>query len=377
MSEAAVTPQPANKPIHYRYFMNLGPQHPSTHGVLRVVVGLYGEYVLSIEPVIGYGHRMHEKMAQSKPWPAFMPNTARMDYACALPHQQCYVSVIEKRTGISVPKRAEYIRVITAELNRIASHLLWLGAYLLDLGAFTPILYCFDDREQILDILENTTGSRITHCYFQVGGVLNDVDGQFITRTRAFVKRMQDRFSIYERLVTTNIIFLKRTKDIGIISADMARGYGATGPVLRGSGIAYDIRRHEPYSVYNEFDFDIPVGGQGDCFDRYMVRIEEMRQSLRIIEQALDRLPAGDIRTPVPRKLVLPTGDSSFSVEGARGDVTYYLVGDGSETPYRLKVRSPCFSNLSLLQELCEGMLLADLIATLGSLDLVIPEIDR
>jgi len=368
--------QPA-KPIHYRYFMNMGPQHPSTHGVLRVVIGLYGEYVLSIEPVIGYGHRMQEKMGQSRPWPAFLPNTARMDYACPLPHQHCYVAAIEKMAGIAAPPRAEYIRVITSELSRISSHLLWVGAYLLDLGAFTPILYTFDDRELILDILENLTGSRITHCYFRVGGVLGDIDETFISQTRAFIQRMRDRFAMYDRLVTGNVIFINRARNIGIISPDMARRYGASGPVLRGSGIACDMRRYSPYSAYADFDFDIPSGETGDCFDRYVVHLEEIRQSLRIIEQALDRLPPGEVRAKVPKKLVLPPGDISFCVEGARGEVTYYLAGDGSEVPYRLKVRSPCFSNLSLLQELCEGMLLADMISVMGSLDLVIPEIDR
>ena len=364
-------------PIHYRYFMNVGPQHPSTHGVLRLVVGLYGEYVLSIEPVIGYGHRMHEKIAQSRPWPAFLPNTARMDYACCLPHQQCYVSLIEQHAGITVPRRAEYIRVIAVELNRIASHLLWLGAFLLDLGAFTPILYCFEDREQVLDILENLTGARITHCFFRPGGVLADIDSQSAARIRAFLKRMQSRFPVYQNLVTDNIIFIKRTRGIGIISKDMARRYGASGPVLRGSGVACDIRKLHPYSAYGDFDFDIPTGSCGDCFDRYRVRVEEMHQSLRIIEQALAGLPEGEIRAVLPRKVALPAGERSFSVEGARGEVTYYLVADGTDVPYRLKVRSPCYANLSLVEELCQGMLFADMIATIGSLDLVIPEIDR
>ncbi len=365
------------KPIHYRYFMNMGPQHPSTHGVLRVVIGLYGEYVLSIEPVIGYGHRMHEKMAERRPWPAFLPNTARMDYACALPHQHCYVAAVERMAGIEVPERAEYIRVIVSELNRIVSHLLWLGAFLLDLGAFTPILYAFEDREQALDILENITGSRLTHCYLRAGGVAGDMHADDVTHIRAFVKRMFGRFDMYHRLVTGNILFMRRTQGIGIITRDMAVRYGATGPVVRGSGIAHDIRRREPYSVYSDLSFDVPVGEQGDCFDRYRVRVEEMRQSLRIVEQALDRMPEGKIRSKLPRRLQLPPGQCSFSVEGARGDVTYFLVGAGSDTPYRLKVRSPCFSNLSMLAELCEDMLLADLIATMGSLDLVIPEVDR
>ena len=370
-------PQSATQPIHYRYFINMGPQHPSTHGVLRLVVGLYGEYVLSLEPVIGYGHRMQELLAERRPWPAFLPNTARMDYACGLPHQHCYLLAIEKMLGIAVAERAEYLRVITTEINRIVSHLLWLGANLLDLGAFTPILYCFDDRENFLDILEDVTGSRLTHCWYRAGGVLNDVPADFADRLRAVVKRMHGRFDIYKNLVTDNIIFQKRTKDIGIITPDMARRYGATGPVLRGSGIAYDIRKSQPYSIYPQLDFDVPVGEKGDCFDRYIVHIEEMRQSLRIIEQCLDRLPEGEIRTKLPKKMVLPPGDCTCSVEGARGEVTYYLVGDGTDIPYRLKVRAACFSNLSLLPELCQDMLLADMIATMGSLDLVIPEVDR
>jgi NADH-quinone oxidoreductase subunit D len=300
-----------------------------------------------------------------------------MDYACALTNQHCYISAIESMLGIAVPERAEYLRVITSELNRIASHLLWLGAYLLDLGAFTPILYCFDDREQILDILEDVTGSRLTHCWYRAGGVAGDVPGDFSERIRAFVRRMHGRFSVYKNLVTDNVIFLKRTRDIGIITADMARRYGATGPTLRGSGIAFDIRKSRPYSVYPQLDFEVPVGEAGDCLDRYVVHIEEMRQSLRILEQCLDRLPEGEVRAKLPKKMALPAGDCTFSTEGARGEVTYYLAGDGTETPYRLKVRSPCFSNLSLLPELCRDMLLADMVSAMGSLDLVIPEIDR
>lgn len=372
-----MTSQAKAKPIHYRYFINMGPQHPSTHGVLRLVLGLYGEYVLSLEPVIGYGHRMHELMAERRPWPAFLPNTARMDYACVLPHQHCYVAAIEAMLGISVPERAEYLRVITTELNRLASHLLWLGAYLLDLGAFTPILYCFDDRENIVDILEDVTGSRLTHCWFRAGGVYSDVPADFTGRVRAFVQRMYGRFDLYKNLVADNVIFQNRTRGIGIISPDMARRYGATGPTLRGSGIAYDMRKSRPYSIYPELDFDVPTGATGDCFDRYAVHIEEMRQSLRIIEQALDRLPGGDFKTKLPGKAVLPAGECSCSTEGARGEITHYLVGDGTEIPYRLKVRAPCFSNLSLLPELGQDMLLADMISTMGSLDLVIPEIDR
>lgn len=359
-----------------RFLLNMGPQHPSTHGVLRVILEMNGEYVLDIDPVLGYGHRMHEKMAECKPWSGFYSNTGRMDYVGAMPFGHGYVALIERMAGIEVPERAEYIRVITSELNRIASHLLGIGAYILDLGAFTPILYAFDDRENILDILEDITGSRLTYSYYRVGGVSKDIDDKFVERTRAFIKRLRGRFGVYNDLVTDNVIFLKRTKEIGVIPRDMAIRYGATGPVLRGSGIAYDVRKSEPYSVYSEFDFDIPTGENGDSFDRYLVRIKEMEQSLRIIEQALDKLPDGPVMAKLKR-VKLPPGDCNFAVETARGSLSYNIVGDGSDVPYKLKIRVPSYSNLSLLSELCRGMLLSDLVTAMGSLDLVIPEIDR
>ncbi|MBF0119759.1 MAG: NADH-quinone oxidoreductase subunit D [Desulfobacterales bacterium] len=359
------------------FLLNMGPQHPSTHGVLRVILEMDGEYIVNLEPVLGYGHRMHEKMAESRAWQSFYANMPRMDYVGALPFNHGYVGLIERMTGIEVPKRAEYIRVITSELNRLSSHLLWVGAFLLDLGAFTPILYTFDDREHILDILEDITGSRLTYSYYRVGGVYRDVDYKFINKTRDFLIRLKERFKIYKDLVTDNIIFIKRLKGVGIISQDMARRYGVTGAVLRGSGIKYDIRKNEPYSVYPELDFEIPIGHSGDSFDRYIVKMQEMEQSIRIIDQALDRLPDGPFKGKVPKKISLPPGDYNFAVETARGELSYYMVGDGSEIPYRLKIRVPSYSNLSLLPELCQGMLLADMVATMGSLDLVIPEIDR
>ncbi len=375
---ASIELEPASdNPRNNHYYLNMGPQHPSTHGVLRVLLEMDGEYVVAAQPVLGYGHRMHEKMAEHRNWMAFMPNTGRMDYAAALPYNHGFVALFERLCGIEVPERAEYIRVITSELNRIVSHHLWLGAFLLDLGAFTPILYTFDDREQVLDILEDITGSRLTYCYFRVGGVCKDIDDKFVARTRAFIKRQRERFKVYNDLVTGNIIFLKRVEGIGYISPDMARRYGATGPVARGSGIAYDIRKAEPYSVYDRFDFEIPTGSHGDSLDRYLVRLEEMEQSLRIIEQALDQLPDGPYLGKVPKKLKLPVGDGCFTVEAARGALTYYLVSGGGEIPYRLKIRVPSYSNLSLLPELARGMLLPDLVAAMGSLDLVIPEIDR
>lgn len=360
----------------HRFYLNLGPQHPSTHGVLRVVLEMDGEWVLDPQPDLGFGHRMHEKMGESRGWSKFFANVGRMDYVNAMAFNHGYACLIERAAGVEVPKRAEYIRVITAELNRVASHLLWLGAFILDLGAFTPILYTFDDRESILDILEDVTGSRLTYSYFRVGGVMKDIDEKFIRRTREFIQRLRDRFPMYETLVNGNVILHQRMKGIGVISADMARRYGVTGAVLRGSGIPYDVRKTAPYSVYPEFDFEVPVGKNGDSMDRYLVKFAEMEQSLRIIEQALDKLPEGEFRTK-PKKVKLNPGMTSFSVETARGELTYLLIGDGTDTPYRLKIRVPSFSNLSTMPELCSDMLLSDLVTTMGSFDLVIPEIDR
>ena len=360
------------------FVLNLGPQHPATHGVLRVKLEMDGEYIVKAEPVLGYVHRMHEKMAENRTWIQFMPNTGRMDYLGALFYNHGYVKAVELAAGIEVPERAEYIRIITAELNRISSHLLWYGAFVLDLGGFTPLLYAFDDREQILDLLESVTGSRLTYCYFRFGGVYNDVDDDFVEGVRAFIKRMRLRLPDYHNLVTKNIIMIKRLKDIGPISAEMCRKYGATGPVARGSGIDFDVRKHEPYSIYPELDFDVPVYPEGDCMARYMVRLDEIEQSMRIVEQALNKLPEGPyMAEKVPKILKPPVGDYYSAVEAARGSFGIRLVSDGTNTPYRLKLRSPTYSNLSLYGEACEGMILADALALMGSLDLVIPEIDR
>jgi NADH-quinone oxidoreductase subunit D len=285
--------------------------------------------------------------------------------------------VVERALRLEVPRRAEYIRVITSELNRISSHLVWWSAFLLDLGGFTPLLYAFDDREKILDLLEGVTGSRLTYCYFRFGGLCNDIDDEFIKGTRAFVAQMRPRLKMYRELVTDNIILRKRLEGIGPISAEMCRKYGATGPVIRGAGVAYDVRRSEPYSVYPEFDFEIPVFPEGDSMARYLVRMEEMAQSLRIIEQALGKLPPGPVMGKVPRVLKLPPGDYCYAVEAARGRFLVRTVSDHKEIPYRVKLRTPSFSNLSLYEEASKGMMLPDALALLGSLDLVIPDIDR
>jgi NADH-quinone oxidoreductase subunit D len=359
------------------FVLNLGPQHPATHGVLRLKLTMDGESIVRAEPVCGYIHRMHEKMGENRTWAQFLPNTSRIDYLSAMHYTHAYVAAVERAAQLEVPRRAEFVRVITSELNRISSHLVWFGAFLLDLGGFTPLLYAFDDRERILDLLERVTGARLTYCYYRFGGLYNDVDAEFLRGARDFVRYMRPRLDMYRELVTDNIILRKRLEGIGLADAELCRRYGATGPVLRGAGVAYDVRRAEPYSVYPELDFRIPTHPEGDSMARYRVRMEEIEQSLRIIEQALDLIPEGPIRSKVPKVLKLPPGDTCFAVEAARGRFMVRIVSDGKDVPYRVKLRTPSFSNLSLFEEASRGMLLADALAFLGSLDLVIPDIDR
>jgi NADH-quinone oxidoreductase subunit D len=346
--------------------------------VLRIKLTMDGEYIEDAEPVIGYGHRMQEKMGENRTYAKYLPNTARLDYVAAMFNTQGYVCAVERLAGITVPERAEFIRVITAELNRVASHLLWVGAFLIDLGGFTPLLYTFDDREQILDLLEAVTGARLTFCYYRFGGVCNDIDDDFIAGTRKFIAHLRSRMPMYHAFITKNIIFRKRCEGIAPIDAETCRKYGATGPVIRGSGVAYDVRKLEPYSVYPRFTFNVPVYPQCDCMARYLVRMDEMEESLRILEQALDQLPGGPVMAEkVPRILKPAKGDCYFNVESARGTFGVRLISDGTDKAYRLKLRSPCFSNLSLFQECSRGLLLPDALALLGSLDLVIPDLDR
>ena len=360
------------------FFLNMGPQHPSTHGVLRLLLKLDGEYVRACEPVLGYSHRGHEHMAQNRTYLQFMPNLSRMDYLCGLLYNDAYCRIVEKACDIRIPARAEHIRVICCELNRISSHLLWFGSYLMDLGGITPFLYAFDDREDTLSILGEVTGSRLTYSYCCFGGVCRDLNDLFLQKLKAFIPKMRGRLKDYDTLVTKNIIFIKRTRDIGVISPDQARDYALTGPSLRACGVSYDIRKKEPYGLYPEFDFEIPVRPEGDCLARYHVRLAEIEQSLRIIEQALARLPQGPICAEhVPQYVTPAPGDYHFSYESSRGQVGIYIDSDGSRIPYRMKWRTPSFSNLSILPVLLPGTLVADTIAILGSLDVVIPEIDR
>jgi len=364
-------------PTKETFVLNLGPQHPAAHGVLRVLLTMDGEWIQRAEPIIGYIHRMHEKMGENRTWTKFLPNTSRIDYLSAMHYTHAYVGAVEKAAKIEVPERAEYARVITSELNRISSHMVWWGALLLDLGGFTPILYAFDDREKILDLLEGLCGARLTYCYYRFGGLYNDVDDAFLKGTRDFVTHMRPRLKMYRELVTDNIILRKRLMGIGPISGEMCRKYGATGPVIRGAGVAYDVRRAEPYSVYPKMNFKIPVYPEADSMARYLVRMDEMEESLHIIEQALDLIPAGPFIGKVPRVLKLPVGDTCYAVEAARGRFMVRIVSDGKEIPYRIKLRTPSFSNLSLYEEASKGMILPDALAMMGSLDLVIPDIDR
>lgn len=360
------------------FYLNMGPQHPSTHGVLRLLLRLDGERVVECRPVLGYSHRGHEHMAQNRSYLRFMPNPSRMDYLSGLMYNHAYCLAVERALGVEAPPRAACIRALCAELNRISSHLLWFGAYLLDLGAFTPFLYAFDDREEVLAILGEVSGSRLTYSYCRFGGVVRDLNQSFLDRTRAFIPRLRGRLADYHVLVTGNIIFMNRTREVGVITPERARAFGLTGPNLRASGVDYDLRRDEPYGIYRDLDFRVVLERDGDCYARYLVRLAEMEQSLRIVEQCLERLPEGPIRAAgVPQEPAPPAGEYYSAYESARGLLGIYLISDGSRVPWRMKWRTPSFSNLSILPELLAGTLVADTIAILGSLDLVIPEIDR
>lgn len=368
-------------PTEDTLIINMGPQHPSTHGVLRIVLELDGEYIKKAEPVLGYVHRMHEKMGENRSAAQFYPNTGRADYLHAIAWNWVWCGAVEKLGGIEVPERAEYIRVLTNELNRISSHLLWWGAYLLDLGAFTPIMYAFQDREYIMDLLQRCTGSRLTYCYFRFGGVSHDLDDVFMDGVREFVPYFRNRLPMFKALVTDNIILRKRVEDVGHFDQDLCRRYGATGPVCRGSAIPYDVRRAEPFSVYDKLDFEIPHYEEGDAMARYLVRMDEIEESLKIIEQCLERLPSAKgkhivDKAPKPTYKA-PAGEVYYAVEAARGEVSVLLSSDGGANPYRVKLRAPSYCNLSLFAEAAQGVLLGDAVSILGSLDLVIPEIDR
>lgn len=362
--------------------INFGPQHPSMHGVLRLIVKTDGEIVKEITPVIGYLHRGLEKIAERVTYQQFMPYTDRLDYLAAMNCNFAYAVTVEKLSGIEVPKRAEYIRVIMAEFNRIASHLVFFGTSGLESGAWTPFVYGFREREYILDLFEMTCGQRLTYNYCRIGGVAQDLPPRFIEKAREFCDYFEKRLKEYNNLLSYNEIFIKRTANIGILPASMAIDYGVTGPNLRASGVKWDLRKNEPYSVYPELDFEIPVGSGekgtlGDVWDRYMLRIREMEQSLKIIRQCLDKIPEGEYCAKVPRLFKPPPGEIYCRFENPRGELGFYLVSDGGKNPYRLKIRAPSFSNLWVIPEISVGEMISDLIMTVGSLDIILPEIDR
>jgi len=357
--------------------LNMGPQHPSTHGVLRLVLHLDGELVVSVEPVLGYLHRGFEKLAENRTYLQYLAMISRLDYLSGIFMEWSYVRSIEALMKIRVPKRAEYIRVIVAELNRIISHHIAIGDFMLNLGCWTPFFWVFRDREDVMDLLEMVTGQRMMYNYMRVGGVRWDLPDGFEAGCRKFLKGFPARIDEYEKLITENEIFISRTLGMGIIKPFEALDYGLSGPNARASGIDWDLRREVGYSVYPEFNFDVPLGEHGDCFDRYKCRIEEMRQSVRIIEQALDALCGGPVNLKLPPMLRPPAGDIYRAVETPRGEYGVYLVSNGGLRPWRLKLRDPTFVAISMIPKLTAGNKIADLVAIVGSLDLLMGGVDR
>ena len=362
--------------------LNIGPQHPSTHGVLRLEVTTDGEIVSKITPHLGYLHRCFEKHAENVTYEQVIPFTDRCDYLASMNSNFGYVVAMEELMGIESCERVQYIRVIMAELNRIASHLLALGVYGLDIGAFTPFLYMLRDRERILDMFEYTCGARLLYNYMWIGGVSHDLPKDFEKICIEFLDYFEPQIDEYNNLLTYNKIFIERTADVGVIPADVAISYGVSGPNLRGSGVKWDVRKDEPYSIYDRFEFDVPTGtGKfgtlGDCFDRYWVRMLEVTESVKIIRQALKDIPQGDVFETMPKKIRPPVGSIYRRTESPRGDLGYYIVSDGKPSPARVKMRSPAFTALSCLDEVSSGWMISDVLAILGSLDIVLGEIDR
>ncbi|NSW81696.1 MAG: NADH-quinone oxidoreductase subunit D [Syntrophothermus sp.] len=361
-----------------RMVINIGPQHPSTHGGLHAETVLEGELVVDMAVHVGYVHRSFEKIAESRTYSQYIPYTSRLDYLASHLPTLGYVQAVEKLAGIVVPERAEYIRVIMAELSRIASHFLYIGSLAIDLGATTGLIYCFRDRERIMDMFEMTSGQRLIASYMRLGGVAEDLPDEFFPAVKSFLADLPQMLEEYDRLLFGNELFQARLKGVGRLSAQDAIAYGTSGPNLRACGVAYDIRKAEPYGIYERFEFEIPVGTEGDCWDRTMVRVEEIKQSARIIEQALRGLPGGDIRGKVPRVLKVEKGREVYHrIESSKGELGYYIVADGGEKPYRLHIRAPSFVNLMVLPLISKGGLVQDVIANIATLDPVLGEADR
>jgi NADH-quinone oxidoreductase subunit D len=358
--------------------INMGPQHPSTHGVLRLVLRLDGERVVDADIVIGYLHRGIEKLTESRDWTQIILLTDRMDYVAAATNNLGYCETVEKLMQIEVPRRARYIRTILAELQRIASHLVWLGTHAMDIGAVTVFLYCLRERELILDLFEEYCGARLTYNAMRIGGLPLDIPPGWDRKVRELCDIVDEKVLEYEQLLTQNRIWLERTRGVGVIPAADAIAMGFSGPPLRGSGVLRDVRKDEPYAAYDEFAFDIPIGAAGDTYDRYLVRLEEFRQSTRIIRQAIDGLPEGPVMGKVPRLIKPPAGETYHAIEAPKGELGFFIVSDGkSLSPYRLRVRPPSFCNLQVLPRLVRGHLVADVVALIGTIDIVLGEVDR
>ncbi|HEV8307099.1 MAG TPA: NADH-quinone oxidoreductase subunit D [Methylomirabilota bacterium] len=369
-----------------RLVMNMGPQHPSAHGVFRMILTLEGETIVAVDPVIGYLHRCHEKLGETLTYVQYPSIASKTDYVAAMTAELTYVRAAEQLGQIEVPKRAQYLRVLVAELQRIASHCLWLGTWCMDMGGAlgggaTMFLYCFREREMILDLFEALTGARLLYGFHQVGGTRYDLPAGWVETCRTTVAFIEGRLDEYEGMLEGNTIFLVRAQGVGVISPGLAQEIGVSGPLIRGSGIAYDVRRAEPYSSYEDFRFDVPVEAAGDCYARYRVRMAEFRQSIGIVRQVLDGLPDGPISSRPGVKSVaqvkLPKGEAYARVEGARGEVGIYLVSDGTPKPYRMKWRGASFSNLAVAGHILPGHKIADAVAILGSIDPVFGEVDR
>jgi NADH-quinone oxidoreductase subunit D len=382
--------------------LNMGPQHPSTHGVLRLLLEIDGERVVRMIPDIGFLHTGIEKTCEAKFYQQVVPMTDRIDYLCPLINNLCYVMAVEKLLQIEIPERAQWMRVLLSELTRISSHLVWLGTHALDLGAMTVFLYCFREREELLRIFENVSGQRMMTSYFRIGGLALDPPLDFFDKVRAFANLFPERIDQYEDLLTGNPIWVERTKNVALLSAEDGIALGCSGPTLRGSGVDFDIRRDMPYSSYEKFQFKVPVRTEGDVFARYICRIEELRQSIGIVKQALEGMPSGPVKAHAPKvvlpdrekmktqmealiyhfKIVtegfaVPAGEVYHAVESPRGEMGYYVVSDGTAKPWRVHMRSPSYANLQALEKMCVGRLLADVVAAIGSIDIVLGEIDR
>ncbi|MDF2946758.1 MAG: nuoD [Bacillales bacterium] len=357
--------------------LNVGPQHPSTHGVFRLVVKMDGERIIEATPVVGYLHRGTEKIAEDLLYTQIIPYTDRMDYLSAMTNNYVYCHAVETLMGLEVPEKAEFLRVISMELNRIASHLVWWGTNLLDLGAFTPFLYAFREREMILNFLNELSGSRLNYSYMRIGGVKWDAPPGWIEKVQDFIPYMRKQLAGYHDFVTGNEIFLNRVQGIGKYTAEDAFNFSLSGANLRCTGASYDVRKDDPYSIYNRFEFKIPVGENGDAFDRYMVRMKEIEESINIIEQACEQFPKeGSILGKVPKVIKPPAGETFVRIESPRGEIGCYIKSEGKTKPYRVKFRRPSFHNLQILPKLLVGESMSNLVAILGGIDIVLGEVD-